>query len=105
MDVRDLDVGAGGWVIAKLGQIVPRLTDLALEATGRALQTSDASPRPGMRDNLHSPARDLEERSAMPGPRARRTSLLLEAEKHPVGALAAGALLGATLAALVAARR
>ena len=41
----------------------------------------------------------------MPGPGARRTSLLLEAEKHPVGALAAGALLGATLAALVAARR
>ena len=104
-DVRDLDVGAGGWVIAKLGQIAPGLTDLAMEATGRALQTSDARPRPGMRDNLHSPARDLEERSAMPGLPARRTSLLLEAEKHPVGALAAGALLGATLAALVAARR
>ena len=104
-DVRDLNVGAGGWVIAKMGQLAPRLTDYAMEAMGRLLQTSDKAPRPGMRDNLYSPSRDLEERSAMPGLPARKTSLLLAAEMHPVATLAIGATIGAVLLAAIGRRR
>ncbi len=104
-DVRDLDVGAGGWVVAKMGQLIPTVTDMIMEATGRWLQTSGASPRPGMRDNLDAPARAGSERSAMPGPRARRTSLLLAAQMHPAVTLAASAAAGLALAAALGRRR
>ena len=87
---RDLDVGAGGWAVAKLGQIAPALTDAAMKLTGKALQTSSEPPRPGMRDNLHTPARDGEERSAMPGPPPRKTSLLLAMEMNPLAIVALG---------------
>ena len=104
-DVRDLNVGGAGWLFAKLGQLAPRLTDIAVEIVGHATQTSSGTPRPGMRDNLYRPARDLEERSAMPGPRARRSSLLLAAEKRPAAMLLAGTLLGAGLIAVAKRRR
>ena len=104
-DVRDLTIGGGGWAIGKMGQVAPRLTDLFMEAAGRMMQTSGERPRAGMRDNLETPARGGEERSAMPGPPPRRTSLLLEAQMHP-GATAALAVGGVVaLAALTARRR
>lgn len=104
-DPRDLVIGGAGWIIGKLGQIAPALTDAAMKATGRFLQTSEQPPREGMRGNLHEPRRDGFERSSMPplvpGIGPRRTSLLLEAQKHPgvtlaLGCLAAAALLATT---------
>ena len=93
--LRDLDVGGAGWLTAKAGRAAPRLTDLGMELLGRMLQTSDRSPRPGMRDNLHSTARGLEERSNQPGPPPRERSLMMEAQMRPelvVAGLAALAL-------------
>ena len=90
---RDLDVGAGGWVVAKLGQVAPALTDQVMKATGRFLQTSSEPPRPGMRDNLYTPARDGEERSAMPGPPPKPISLLLAMQMNPVATVALGTAL------------
>ena len=101
--IRDLDVGGAGWLTAKAGRIAPRLTDLGMELLGKLLQTSDQPPRPGMRDNLETSARAGETRSNQPGPRARETSLLMQAQMHPVGALAvAGGALA--VAALIAGR-
>ena len=104
-DVRDLDVGGGGWAVAKMGQFAPGITDLFMEAAGRWLQTSDAPPRTGMRDNLRTPARAGAERSAMPGLPPRRTSLLLAAQMHPAVALGATAAGGLLLAAALGRRR
>ena len=104
-DVRDLDVGGGGWAVAKMGQLMPAVTDMLMEATGRWLQTSDEAPRPGMRDNLRSSARAGRERSAMPGPPPRRTSALLAAEMNPGATLAIGAAAGLVLAAALRSRR
>ena len=104
-DVRDLDVGMGGWAVAKMGQAAPGLTDLIMEATGRLLQTSGDRPRPGMRDNLHSSARAGEERSDMPGPPPRRTSLLLAMETNPGAVLAVAGAAGLILARTMRGRR
>ena len=95
---RDLDVGAGGWAVAKLGQVAPALTDQVMKVTGKFLQTSGEPPRPGMRDNLYTPARDGEERSAMPGPPPRKTSLLLAMQMNPAATFAIGTL--ATIGAI-----
>lgn len=103
-DARDLTIGAGGWIIGKMGQAAPGLTDLAMQALGRIMQTSSVPARPGLRDNLHAPRRDGLERSAMPnlvpGFGTRRTSLFLEMQKHPAATLTIGTAL--TLALLVA---
>ena len=104
-DARDLDVGGGGWLVAKMGQLMPAVTDMIMEATGRWLQTSDAPPRPGMRDNLQTSARAGSERSGMPGPAPRRTSVLLTAQMHPGLALAASAAAGLALAAALGRRQ
>lgn len=100
-DPRDLVIGGAGWIIGKLGQIAPALSDAAMKATGRFLQTSGEPPRDGMRGNLHEPRRDGFERSSMPplvpGIGPRRTSLLLTAQMHPVATLALGSLLVAGL--------
>jgi len=104
-DPRDLSIGGGGWVIGKIGQIAPALTDAAMKATGRFLQSSSKPARPGMRDNLYAPARDGAERADMPpivpGIRPRRTSLLLAAQMHPVAALAVGTLICAAALSLL----
>ena len=106
-DPRDLVIGAGGWIVGKLGQLAPALTDAAMKATGRFLQTSGEPPRPGMRDNLYGPARDGAVRSSMPplvpGIGPRRTSLLLEAQKRPGAALGVAALLLVGLVAVAGA--
>ena len=105
-DARALTVGGGGWVVGKMGQAAPWLTDLAMQALGRVLQTSDEPARPGMRDNLYEPRRGGLERSDMPdlvpGFGTRRTSLFLEMQKHPVATTAIGTAL--TLALLAATR-
>jgi hypothetical protein len=93
---RDLVVGFGGWAIAALGQAAPRLTDFAMEATGRALQESSDPGRPQRRDNLYAAREDGAERSSLPGGRL-RSSLFLEAQMHPVAT--AVALLGVGAAA------
>ncbi|WP_420391828.1 SDR family oxidoreductase [Acuticoccus sp.] len=90
-DVRDLVVGGGGWAVSLMGALAPTLTDLAMELVGKPMQTSRGTPREGTRDNLESPARDGSERSGMPEPSPRRSSLLLEAQMHP-GAVAAATL-------------
>ncbi len=98
--IRDLDVGGAGWLTAKAGRVAPRLTDLGMQLLGRMLQTSEQPPRPGMRDNLETSARAGETRSNQPGPRARETSLMMQAQMHPGAALG---IAGATLAVAVAA--
>jgi hypothetical protein len=88
--IRDLDVGGAGWLVAKVGQLSPTLTDLGMAAFGRKMQTSDTAPREGMRDNLSSSARAGETRSNQPGTKARETSLFMKAQMHPLASLAVG---------------
>lgn len=80
---RDLVVGFGGWAVAALGQVAPRLTDFIMEGAGRALQKSSDPGRPQRRDNLYAAREDGAERSSLPGGRLTR-SLFLEAQIHPV---------------------
>src|SRR4051794_20384514 len=97
---RDLVVGFGGWAASALAQVAPRLTDLIMEAGGRALQESPNPGRPQRRDNLYAAREDGAERSSLPGGRL-TSSLLLEAQLHPAVTalivLGAGAGAGAWL--------
>jgi short-subunit dehydrogenase len=95
---RTLVVGLGGYMISLMGTHFPRLTDFAMEMTGYASQTAD---RPGARerqrrDNLYRPREDGE-RSSLPVAE-RKTSLLLEAQIHPVATFALFAGFGLALA-------
>lgn len=103
-DPRDLTVGGGGWIIGKLGQFAPALTDAAMKATGRFLQTSERPARPGLRDNLYEPRRDMLENSGMPnlvpGFGTRQSSLFLKMQEYPVTTFALGTL--ATMGAIAA---
>jgi NAD(P)-dependent dehydrogenase (short-subunit alcohol dehydrogenase family) len=81
--VRDLYVGAGGWMTTAAGALAPRLTDYVMEATARPLQSTTDPGRSERRDNLYEPKEDLAERSSLKGPPPRRTSLLLEAQLFP----------------------
>jgi NAD(P)-dependent dehydrogenase (short-subunit alcohol dehydrogenase family) len=85
-DRRDIVVGFGGWALAAMGSIAPRLTDYAMEMGGRILQESTDPGRPERRDNLHEPREDGAERSSLPGG-SRKTSLFLEARLNPVSAV------------------
>lgn len=102
---RTLVVGLGGYMVSLIGSHFPRLTDYAMEKTGYATQTTD---RPGprerqRRDNLYRPREDAE-RSSLPGG-ARRTSLYLEAQMHPVAAFTLLAAVGLALGYAVAGPR
>jgi NAD(P)-dependent dehydrogenase (short-subunit alcohol dehydrogenase family) len=99
--VRDLYVGAGGWLTSVAGALAPRLTDLLMEATARPLQSTDDPGRPQRRDNLFAPREDLSERSSLSGPPPRRASLLLEAQMMGPSLAGAAAALAATGAAAV----
>lgn len=102
-DKRDLVVGFGGWAVAALGAVVPRLTDFIMEAVGRALQESGDRGRAPMRDNLYQARADGTERSSLSGGRL-RTSLFLEAQMRP--ATTALALAGlAVIAGVMVMRR
>jgi hypothetical protein len=101
-DRRDIVVGFGGWALAAMGTIAPRLTDYAMEVGGRILQESTDSGQPERRDNLYKPRGNGTERSSLPGG-SRKTSLFLEAQLNPVSAIpdmVLSTLAGAGLAAL-----
>ena len=55
---RELTVGGNGLMISKFGNLFPRLTDLGLEAVGKAMQQADQPPPPESHDNLWRPKKD-----------------------------------------------
>ena len=101
---RELTVGFGGWAIAALGTVAPRLTDYAMELTGLSSQTTDNPGRRERRDNLYQPKEDGAERSSLPGG-SRKTSLFLEAQMHPTATFLALAGFGLVLAQLIRPKR
>ena len=101
---RELTVGFGGWAIAALGTVAPRLTDYAMELTGFASQTTDNPGRRERRDNLYQPKEDLAERSSLPGG-SRKTSLFLEAQMHPTATFLTLAGVGLVLAQFIRPKR
>jgi NAD(P)-dependent dehydrogenase (short-subunit alcohol dehydrogenase family) len=90
-DRRDIVIGFGGWALSVMGALTPRLTDYAMEASGRILQESRDPGRTERRDNLYAPREDGAERSSLPGG-SRKTSLFLEAQLHPASLLPGAAL-------------
>ncbi|MGG5820114.1 SDR family oxidoreductase [Falsiroseomonas sp. HW251] len=101
---RDLVVGGGGAVIALAGALFPRLTDFAMEAVGKPGQAASPEGLPERRDNLRRGRPGGDARSSL-GRAARRTSLLLEAQLHPLATLATLAGAGAMAIGMLAARR
>lgn len=87
---RQLYVGGNGYLISLGGRFAKRLTDAAMKRLGRQLQVDPDQPTPrAARDNLYQPRRD----GSIDGHQdyyVRRTSLFLEAQKHPVAAVLAG---------------
>jgi NAD(P)-dependent dehydrogenase (short-subunit alcohol dehydrogenase family) len=103
---REIVVGGGGYAISLFGRLFPRLTDLATEATGYAAQTTDRAPSPEREDSLYQTKKGGTERSlTRPVAPVRKTSLLLEAQMHPVATAATLAGLGALAVGALAARR
>jgi short-subunit dehydrogenase len=102
---RDLYVGGGGLMISVLGTLFPRMTDILMSKGAREAQISQHAGRPGRRDNLHEGRPGGEERSSLPGPAARKSSLVLEAQMHPVATLAVLAGGAALVVGALAARR
>ncbi|MDF2689769.1 MAG: oxidoreductase [Microvirga sp.] len=96
---RELTIGFGGWVIGAMGKLAPRLTDKAMEWSGYSMQTTDHPERPQMRDNLYRSREDGDMYSSLPG-EPRKTSLLLEAQLHPLATAAVLAGLGAAIASV-----
>jgi hypothetical protein len=96
---REIYVGGGGIVSSLIGQVAPRLTDLAMEAIGTRIQQKPGDAgKPDRRDNLHEPRSDGQIHGSQ-HVHTRRTSLTLEAQKLPyvaagVVALGVGALVG-----------
>ena len=97
---RDMTVGLSGYMIGLLGAVLPRLTDRVMEWLGTSSQTTGQRARRGMRDNLYRPRQDGDDHSSLPY-NARRTSLSLMAQMHPLLAAAALAGLGAAVTALI----
>ncbi|MGO4572576.1 SDR family oxidoreductase [Microvirga sp. 2TAF3] len=97
---RELTIGFGGWAIGAMGKVAPRLLDRAMEWTGYSSQTTDQPERAQMRDNLYRAREDGDVYSSLPH-EPRRTSLLLEAQIHPVATAAILVGIGAAIAALL----
>lgn len=97
---RELTIGFGGWVIGAMGKVAPRLMDKAMEWTGYSSQTTDKPERQGMRDNLYRAKQDGDMYSSLPG-EPRKTSLLLEAQLHPLATATILAGVGAAIASLL----
>jgi len=97
---RELTIGFGGWVIGAMGKVAPRMVDKAMELTGYRSQTTDHPERRGMRDNLYQAREDGDMYSSLPG-EPRKTSLLLEAQMHPLATAMVLAGLGAAVASLL----
>jgi hypothetical protein len=89
---RELTIGFGGWVISAMGKVAPRMLDKAMEWTGYGSQTTNKPERRAMRDNLYRAREDGDMYSSLPG-EPRKTSLLLEAQLHRLGAAVASLLL------------
>jgi short-subunit dehydrogenase len=96
---RDIVVGFGGWVVPLMGTLAPRLTDRLMEAIGYWAQKTTRRSIPARRDNLYHPRQDGAERSSFNYPMVRRSSLLLQAQMHPV---ATATILGGMVAGLAA---
>jgi NAD(P)-dependent dehydrogenase (short-subunit alcohol dehydrogenase family) len=101
---RDLTIGFGGWAIAAMGTLAPRLTDKAMEFMGYSSQTTSNSERSGMRDNLYRARQDGDEYSSLPG-EPRKTSLFLAAQMNPLATAAILAGIGAAITAFLLPRR
>jgi short-subunit dehydrogenase len=96
---RDIVVGFGGWAVSLMGTLAPRLTDRLMEAVGYWAQKTTRQAVPARRDNLYLPRQDGAERSSFHYPMVRKSSLLLQAQMHPI---AAAILLGGMVASLTA---
>lgn len=96
---RELYVGGGGILSSLIGQVAPRLTDLAMEVIGTRMQQKPGDPGAAdRRDNLHEPRSDGSVHGSQ-RVHTRKTSLALEAQKLPyvaggAMALGVGALIG-----------
>ncbi len=97
---RELTIGFGGWVIGAMGKVAPRFLDKAMEWTGYSSQTTERHERSPMRDNLYRARADGDMYSSLPG-EPRKTSLLLEAQLHPLATAAVLAGIGALVAAFL----
>src|SRR3712207_1182905 len=49
---REIAIGFGGYAISLFGRLFPRLTDLTMEATGYAMQTTDRAVPAGSRRRI-----------------------------------------------------
>jgi NADP-dependent 3-hydroxy acid dehydrogenase YdfG len=96
---RSIVVGFGGYAISLLGNHLPRLTDWIMTKAGRSMQQSENVGRPDMRDNLYDPRQDGDTHSSLPG-NARKTSLFLESQIHPLRTLLMVGAVGASFVAL-----
>ena len=97
---RELTVGFGGWLIAAMDTVAPRLTDKVMELAGYSTQTTSRPERPQMRDNLYRARQDGDEYSSLPG-EPRRTSLFLAAQMHPLATATVLAGIAAAVTALL----
>jgi short-subunit dehydrogenase len=95
---RELTVGGGGYLVSKLGNLAPGMTDRVMELIGYPSQTTDTPPRKGAQDNLFKPRRDGDTHSNR-DMFVRKQSLALEAQMRP---WAAAAILGGVAAGLYA---
>jgi len=98
-DRRDIVVGGAAYLGAIGANVLPAVTDVAMQLLGKSTQTGRTPPREGTRDNLHAPRRDLSTRSEKDEVHPRRSSLYLEAQMHPRAAVGALALVGLLIAA------
>lgn len=98
---RELTVGGGGYLITKLGNLAPGMTDKVMELIGYPSQTTETPPRQGTADNLFKPRRDGDTHSNR-DMYVRKQSLALEAQMRP---WAAAALVGGVVATLYALTR
>lgn len=101
---RELVVGGQGFMITKLGNMMPGITDVIMEQfMGESAQSSTVAPAPGADDNLFEPRADGRTRSNQNN-RVRKTSLALEAQMHPLMTTAIGVGVAAATIAVSAIR-
>lgn len=79
---REITVGGAGLMISKIGNLLPRATDLGMEWAGETIQQTDQAPPPERHDNLYEPREDGRIESDQ-DIYVRRSSLLLEAQMRP----------------------
>lgn len=101
---RELTVGGGGYLVSKLGNLAPGVTDKVMELIGYSSQVTDTPPRRGAADNLFKPRRDGDVHSNREM-YVRKQSFALEAQMRPWAAAAILGGVAATLFALTRRRR